>query len=53
MQRQAQAWEKALHASGGALALDKCFSIGLFWNFDNGMPRAAKIEESRHHGKFD
>jgi hypothetical protein len=46
MQCQAQAWEKALHASGGALALDKCFWIGLFWKFENGLPQAAKIEET-------
>jgi hypothetical protein len=46
MQQQAQAWEKALHASGGALALDKCFWIGLFWKFENELPQAAKIEET-------
>jgi hypothetical protein len=45
IQHQAQAWEKALHASGGALVLDKCFWIGLFWKFDNGLPQAAKIKE--------
>ena len=38
--------KKTLHASGGALALNKCFWIGLFLKFENGLPRAAKIEET-------
>jgi hypothetical protein len=37
---------KSLHVSGGALALDKCFWIGLFWKFENGLPWAVKIEET-------
>jgi hypothetical protein len=36
---------KMLHVSGGALVLNKCFWIGLFWKFENGLPRAAKIKE--------
>lgn len=42
-EKEAQSWEKILHASGGALETTKCFTYMLFheWN-DSGIPRLRK-----------
>ena len=36
--RAAQAWERFLFASGGILALHKCFCWLVGWRWENGMP---------------
>lgn len=41
-----QAWERLLHASGGALALKKCFWWLITWLWQSGRPRPAKIANS-------
>jgi hypothetical protein len=44
--KDAQTWEKLLHAAGGKLALDKCFYYHLEWKFDHeGRAKAKTIDE--------
>jgi len=46
MEKIAQYWEQSLFASGGALALNKCFWYGISWQWKDGIPSVATIEES-------
>jgi hypothetical protein len=46
IQKDAQTWEKLLHATGGKLALDKCFYYHLQWKFDSeGRAKIKSIKE--------
>jgi len=41
MQEVAQKWERYLFASGGVLALMKCFWYLIYWVWEDGVPRRA------------
>jgi hypothetical protein len=46
IQKDAQTWERLLHATGGKLSLNKCFYYNLEWKFDHeGRAKAKSIAE--------
>jgi hypothetical protein len=46
MQAKAQAWERGVHITGGALNLIKIFFFAISWNFHkNGQPVMKTINE--------
>ena len=48
MQHTAQRWERLLHATGGALNLNKCFWYGIEWTFNKAG--APKMVTTTQHG---
>ena len=43
--KAAQAWERLLFASGGLLALHKCYWLIIAWKWEKGLPIMRSIDD--------